>query len=163
MYFPNIFKECSNQGLTLKIYQHCLVNQNNMLETFYKKNSIDFETFNFSNNLAEYFSKVNIAITRSGSSVLAELTNACIPFISVPLPSSADDHQLKNAIFYKKKNFGFLVEEKELNDKLPSIIKDIYENTLMLNQIILNQSQYSDKNVYKKINHILEKIIDEKN
>ena len=95
--------------------------------------------------------------------MLAELTNACIPFISVPLPSSADDHQLKNAIFYKKKNFGFLVEEKELNDKLPSIIKDIYENTLMLNQIILNQSQYSDKNVYKKINHILEKIIDEKN
>ena len=42
---PNIFKECSNQGLTLKIYQHCLVNQNNMLETFYKKNSIDFIFF----------------------------------------------------------------------------------------------------------------------
>ena len=34
---PNIFKECSNHGLPLKIYQHCLVNQNNMLETFYKK------------------------------------------------------------------------------------------------------------------------------
>ena len=160
---PNIFKECSNQGLSLKIYQHCLVNQNNLLETFYKKNNIEFETFNFSNNLAEYFSKVNVAITRAGSSVLAELTNACIPFISIPLPSSADDHQLKNAIFYKKRNFGILVEEKDLNDKLLDIIKDIYKNRVVLNQIIQSQSQFSDKNVYKHINLILEKIIDEKN
>ena len=35
--------------------------------------------------------------------MLAELTNANIPFISVPLPSSADNHQLKNAIYYEKK------------------------------------------------------------
>ena len=42
--------------------------------------------FNFTNNLKNYFFKVNLAITRSGSSILAELTNANIPFISVPLP-----------------------------------------------------------------------------
>ena len=35
--------------------------------------------------------------------MLAELTNAKIPFISVPLPSSADNHQLKNAILLQKK------------------------------------------------------------
>ena len=40
---------------------------------FYEKNKIDFETFNFSNNLEDYFSKINLAITRSGSSILAEL------------------------------------------------------------------------------------------
>ena len=34
--------------------------------------------------------------------MLAELTNANLPFISVPLPSSAENHQLKNAIYYKK-------------------------------------------------------------
>ena len=39
--------------------------------------------------------------------MLAELTNANIPFISVPLPSSADNHQLKNAIYYQKKNLHF--------------------------------------------------------
>ena len=31
-----------------------------------------------------------------------ELINMRVPFISVPLPSSADDHQLK-MLFYKKK------------------------------------------------------------
>ena len=47
--------------------------------------------------------------------MLAELVNAKIPFISVPLPSSAEDHQLKNAVYYEKKGYGFLIEEKNLD------------------------------------------------
>ena len=39
--------------------------------------------------------------------MLAELTNANIPFISIPLPSSTDNHQLKNAMYYQTKNFSF--------------------------------------------------------
>ena len=75
--------------------------------SYFMKNKIEFETFNFKDNLIEYFNKVNLAITRSGSSMLAELINANIPFISVPLPTSADNHQLKNAIYYQKKLFLF--------------------------------------------------------
>ena len=54
--------------------------------------------------------------------MLVELTNANIPFISVPLPSSADNHQFKNADYYEK-NFAFLVEEKDLNEKLFTLLK----------------------------------------
>ena len=115
---PNIFNECSKNKISLKIYQHCLPSQNIFLQEFYKKNNINFEIFNFSNNLVDYFLKANLAITRSGSSMIAELTNANIPFISVPLPTSADNHQFKNAIFYQNKNFSFLMDEKDLNDKL---------------------------------------------
>ena len=67
-------------------------------------------------------SKTNIAITRSGSSMLAELTNVQIPFVSVPLPTSKDNHQLKNAFYYQRKDLSFLVEEKDLNKKLYSLI-----------------------------------------
>ena len=95
--------------------------------------------------------------------MLAELTNARIPFISIPLPTSADNHQLKNAIFYQKKNFGFLIEEKDLNNKLLYLIKDIYKNSTILDKIKLNQSQYSDKYVYNNIDRTLKKILDEKN
>ena len=116
----------------------------------------------FCNNLNNYFSKVNLAITRSGASILSELTNAKIPFISVPLPSSADNHQLKNAIYYLKKNFGFLVEEKDLKDKLFLLIKEIYNNKDLLDKIINNQKQYSDKNVYNTIIENLKKTINEK-
>ena len=94
--------------------------------------------------------------------MLAELTNANIPFISVPLPSSADNHQLKNAIYYQRKNFSFFVEEKDLKNKLLNLLKEINDNNSILNKIKHNQSQYSDKNVYNNINHIL-KEINEKN
>ncbi len=132
---PNIFEKLSIDGVKLKIYQHCLPYQNDYLSTFYQKTKIDFELFNFSKDLTKYFSKVDLAITRSGSSILAELTNASIPFISVPLPSSADNHQLKNAIYYQKKNFAFLIEEKELKNKLFYLIKDLSENNSKLYNI----------------------------
>ncbi len=160
---PEIFKECLNSNIKIKIYQHCLPNQNENLKKFYKDSNIEFEVFNFCNNLNNYFSKVNLAITRSGASILSELTNAKIPFISVPLPSSADNHQLKNAIYYLKKNFGFLVEEKDLKDKLFLLIKEIYNNKDLLDKIINNQKQYSDKNVYNTIIENLKKTINEKN
>jgi len=129
----------------------------------YEKSNIEYKIFNFTNNLIQYFSKANLAITRSGSSMLAELTNANIPFISVPLPSSADDHQLKNARFYKEKKLAFLIEEKDLKKKLLPLIKDIHTNNSILNKIMQNQSHYSDKNVYNNINEVLEKIFNEKN
>ncbi len=160
---PKIFKDCSDNGIQIKIYQHCLPYQNEKLSSYYTKAKIEFETFNFSNNLIEYFSKVNLAITRSGSSILAELTNSNIPFISIPLPSSADNHQLKNAEYYKRKKIAFLLEEKDIDEKLYPLIKEIYDNSSLIDKISLNQRQYSDKNVYNNINQILEKIINEKN
>ena len=93
--------------------------------------------------------------------MLSELTNAKIPFISVPLPTSADNHQLKNATYYKNKFFGYLIEEKDINNKLFYLIKTIFEDKSLLEKIKINQRQYSDKNVFKNINLELEKIIDE--
>ena len=160
---PKIFQKCADLGILIKIIQHCLPHQNQELSSFYEKYNIEHELFNFSDNLIKFFSKVNLAITRSGSSMLAELTNANIPFISIPLPSSVDDHQLKNATFYKNKNFSFLVEEKDLNDELLNLLKEIYENMSKLDEIKSNQRQYSDKYVYKNINKVLDKILNEKN
>ncbi len=160
---PNIFNNCKKNGVYLKIYQHCLPSQNDALKSYYEEKNIEFEIFNFSNDILEYFSKVNLAITRSGSSVLAELTNANIPFISVPLPTSADNHQLKNALYYQKKNYSFLIEEVDLKDKLLPLIKNLSENKSLMNKIILNQRQHSDKNVYNNIDIALKWMINEKN
>ena len=93
---------------------------------------------------------------------MAELTNSKIPFISVPLPSSADNHQLKNAIFYQKK-LSFLLEEKNLNERLFYLLKEIYDDGSILHKIKNNQRQLSDKNVYKNINEVLKQVINEKN
>ena len=95
--------------------------------------------------------------------MLAELINSRIPFISVPLPTSADAHQLKNAMYYKKKGYSYLVEEKDLNTKLFQLIKKISEDKSLLSQITSNQRQYSDKSVYENIDKQVEKIINDEN
>ena len=136
--------------------------QNTLLTTFYKDLNVEFEIFNFSNNILHYFLKTNLAITRSGSSMLAELINAKIPFISVPLPSSADDHQLKNAIYYEKNKYGYLVREEDIKIDLFGLIRKINEQKSLLTQMINRQRQYSDKRVYENIEKEITKIFNEK-
>ena len=160
---PNIFLKCINDGINIKIFQHCMPSQNESLKNFYKNNNINFEIFNFSDDLTKYFLQSDLAITRSGSSMLAELTNANVPFISVPLPSSADNHQLKNAKFYQNKNFSYLIEEKDINEQLFKLIKEINKNKSLLINMRENQKQFSDKNVYNNIDKEIKKIIYEKN
>lgn len=152
---PYIFQECKNSGISFKLYQQCLPEQNDFLNKFYNKINIQFEIFNYSKNILDYFSKANLAITRSGSSMLAELINVKIPFISVPLPSAADNHQYKNAIFYEKKQFCYLIEEKDLKNNLFKLIKKINNDKSLLKNMILKQQQFSDKLVYERIDEQL--------
>ena len=160
---PQIFEKLRNDGIPIKIFQQCQINQTEQLSKFYKKIDIDYEIFNFTNKIVNYYSKVNLAITRSGSSVLSELVNTRTPFIAIPLPTAADDHQLKNAQYYEKKGFGYLVEEKSLSNKLYNLINSISKDKNKIKDIISNQSQYSDKDIFNKIKIIIEKILNEKN
>jgi len=160
---PPIFKKIKNLKLPIKVYQQCQKNQNDQLIEFYKKAEIDHEIFNFKDNIIDYYLKTNLVITRSGASVLGELINIKIPFISIPLPTSADNHQYKNAEFYHKKGFGFLLEEKDIKNKLFDLIKNIFEEKSSIRNILSNQRQYSDKYIYENLNDQIEKIVDEKN
>ena len=160
---PQTFVRLNNSGIPIKVYQQCKKEQNNKLSDFYKKNGINFEIFNFTNQITDYYSKTNLVITRSGASALGELINCNMPFISVPLPSSADDHQFKNAEFYLKKGYGYLLEEKDINNKLYDLIKLIFENKSSIKEMISKQKQYSDKNIFKNLNAEIKKILNEKN
>jgi len=160
---PKIFEKLKISEIPIKVYQQCQEEQINDLVAFYKKVKIECEIFNFTNKIIDYYSKANLAITRSGASVLGELINVKIPFISVPLPTSADNHQFKNAVYYEKKGFGYLVSENEINDQLYSLIKSIFKNKSLIKNILTNQSQYSDKNIFININIHIQKIINEKN
>ena len=160
---PQIFEKLKNIEMPIKVYQQCHSKQNNQLSDFYKKVNIDCEIFNFTNKIVDYYSKANLVITRSGASVLGELINIKIPFISIPLPTSADNHQFKNAVYYEKRGFGYLIAEKDINDQLYDLIKSIFKEKSLIKKILINQSQYSDKNIFKNINTHIEKIINEKN
>ncbi len=160
---PKIFEKLKKEKIPVKVYQQCEKKQNEELSEFYKKAEIEHEIFNFTDKIINYYSKANLVITRSGASVLGELVNCKIPFISIPLPTSADNHQYKNAEFYLKKGYGYLVQEKDINNNLLNLIKKIFNDKSSINNILSNQMNYSDKNVFNNIQVQFEKILDEKN
>ena len=161
--FPKIFKKLKDSKIKIKIYQQCHKSQNEQLSKFYKKNEIDFEIFNFASNIIDYYSKSNLVITRSGASVLGELVNFKIPFISIPLPTSADNHQQRNAEFYSKKGYGIFLKEKDIKNKLYDLIVSTFNDKSMLNSFLLKQRQYSDKDIFENLNIQIEQILNEKN
>ena len=160
---PPIFIKLAEKGLTIEVIQQCLKEQNEEISQFYSKSKINFKIFNFTEKIIDYYSKSNLVITRSGASVLGELINVKIPFISIPLPTSADNHQYKNAEFYEKKGYGYLLEEKDIKNKLFDLISSIYKDKLLTNKILSNQKKYSDKNIFENLSIIIEKILHEEN
>ena len=160
---PQIFLKLKKNKIMTKVYQQCQKEQNDQLSQFYKNANLDYEIFNFSNRIFDYYSKANLVITRSGASVLGELINFKIPFISIPLPTAADNHQYKNAEFYSKKGYGYLLEEKDIKNKLYDLIDLVFNNKSLINNVLTSQKQYSDKDVFNTLFNQLNKIFNEKN
>ena len=81
---PEILVKCKIDGVELEINQQCLSSQMSNIQNYYKKNGVSNNLFDFIENIKHYIEKVDIVITRAGSSMLAELKNCLKPFISIP-------------------------------------------------------------------------------
>ena len=155
--------QCYKKNIKLKVYQQCLEKQVREIEEIYNEHKISFELFSFSENLSDYYQISDLAITRSGASSIGELLNIRIPFIAIPLPSSTDDHQLKNALNFQKKGYCFLLEEKFIFPKLFEILEDLNNNREKLLLLKSKMNQHSDKDSLLKVSKFIEKFLDEKN
>ena len=132
---PDIFVKCGKNNLNLKIYQQCLDDKKLLLQKKYYENNINFELFSFTFDILKYYNLSHLVITRAGSSALAELINCKIPFISIPLKTSSENHQFKNAEYFAKKGFGFMIEEKNMENKLFDLLQSIHKDKSILNLI----------------------------
>ena len=158
---PEVIKKCSDNGIRFNIYQQCLDNQKNELNKIYKGLNLKFELFTFVNDLSKYYEKADLAITRSGASSLAELVNLNIPFIAIPLPSSTDNHQLKNAIHFESKGCCFLLEQKYIFEKLFEMLKDLNTDRNKLILLKEKMKKHSDREALSKTNELIKGILNE--
>lgn len=148
---PKIFVECKKNDLNIKVYQQCLPDQIGQLKKTYETRGIEYELFTFTFDILKYYKLANLAITRAGSSALAELLNFNLPLISIPLKTSADNHQLKNAQYFERKGYGIMLEENKLEKELFHTLKSMHTNKTKLDLIKQNQTKYSDKHVFINI------------
>tara|TARA_Y100001970_G_C14244983_1_gene867483 strand:+ start:2250 stop:3335 length:1086 start_codon:yes stop_codon:yes gene_type:complete len=156
---PNIFVKLKKSGVNIRIIQQCLKEQEGKIKELYSKNLIDFELFTFSEKITSQFKKADIAITRSGASVSAELLNCKIPFISIPLPTSADNHQYMNAKFFKDKGLCLMILQNEMEEELFKLIKLIAKDKSIIVQIKKKLEKHSDRKVFEIIDEALKKSI----
>ena len=154
---PNIFVKLRKNGIRIKVIQQCLKEQEVKIREIYSKNGIEFELFTFSEKITSHFKKAEIVITRSGASVSAELLNCKIPFISIPLPTSADNHQYLNAKFFKDKGFCLMILQNEIDKELFKLINQIVNDKSVINLIKKNHEKHSDRKVFEIIDEVLKK------
>lgn len=72
------------------------------------------------------WSAADLAITRAGTGTLSEAAFHGVPLIMVPLPSSAEDHQLHNARAVAAAGAGTLLRQAELS-RLPQVWRELLE------------------------------------
>jgi UDP-N-acetylglucosamine--N-acetylmuramyl-(pentapeptide) pyrophosphoryl-undecaprenol N-acetylglucosamine transferase len=81
-------------------------------------------------------SAANLAISRAGASSLAEFAAMRLPAILVPLPNSADDHQLSNARIFTQAGTGAMLQQKDISpETLVPLALDLLENQNKRTQI----------------------------
>ena len=84
-----------------------------------KKTSTEkIEYVSFIENMPEVMAKSKFIICRSGASTVAEVQSLGLPAIFIPLPSSIDNHQMKNAMLACQDGGGVVLDEKKFNAEL---------------------------------------------
>ena len=146
----------------LKIYQQTNLTNFENLKKFYKDNNIDYELFDFNEDISNFMCKANICLTRAGASTLAELVFLNLPNIAIPLPASKDNHQFENAFFYNKVGCNWILNQNEINDdtivnKLVNIINNKEEYTVKK----INMKNFSYQNTWNNINQKIISVINE--
>ena len=158
---PTVIKKINEMGHKIKIYHQCIKKQKESLINFYKKNKIQNEVFEFSNNILKYILESNLAITRCGASTTAELIYTKTPFIAVPYPHSMDNHQYFNAVNYENKGYCWMLEQSNFNEEnlfnlILKILKDKKNLELKTENMRENFDKDTNQNIEKEVNKILQ-------
>tara|TARA_A100001011_G_scaffold24336_1_gene24193 strand:- start:7284 stop:8360 length:1077 start_codon:yes stop_codon:yes gene_type:complete len=133
------------------------VNKRENIKELYQKNHIEHELFHFDDKVLLKALNYDLAITRSGASVISELGYLNIPFVAIPYPYAKDNHQYHNAEFYEKNKSCWLIMQNDLDennftDFIIKIFKDQNEYFVKKNNLIqLTKENTWEKNKFKLI------------
>ena len=145
----------------IKVTQQTSEKNISNLKEFYSKNNIENLIFNFDNNFIDKVKEADLCVTRAGATTLAELSILNVPFVAIPLPSSKDNHQLKNAIFYANKNCCWLIEQSDFEDRIEQILSEIFRNKSELLEKKDNLKKLNYQNTWINVNQKILSVINE--
>ena len=109
-----------------------------------------------SKEMADAYAIADLIIARTGSNTLFELAALEKPSILIPLPTSAQNHQLRNARIFEESGAAQVILQKDLTQQvLLKNIKDILDNKEKLEEMSRNVSKLARFDAAKKIAEII--------
>ena len=81
----------------------------------YRRAGIDARVFDFSPDIADFYSSADMVVSRSGAGAVAEIALFAKPSILIPYPHSTHSHQRSNAEMMQKAGASVLMEEEGLS------------------------------------------------
>ncbi|MDA9996374.1 UDP-N-acetylglucosamine--N-acetylmuramyl-(pentapeptide) pyrophosphoryl-undecaprenol N-acetylglucosamine transferase [Candidatus Pelagibacter sp.] len=157
----NVIIELSKK-YKLKIYQQTSSINFESFKKTYENNNINCELFNFNDDVINFMHKTDLCITRAGASTLAELNFTETPYLAIPLPTAKDNHQFENAHFYNKLGFNWLLNQKEIDEKiLLNKLINIIDNKAEYLAKKKNMKDFNYENTWNNINLKIISVINE--
>jgi len=159
--FKEIMFEISNNFSIKVIQQTSKYNVKNLKE-FYNLNKIENIIFDFDQNLINLINISDMCIVRAGATSLAEISFLEKPFLTIPLPTSKDNHQMKNAEFYEKKGCCWIFDQKRINKvELSNFIINLLRDKADLINKKKNLQKLNNTNSWEHINQKIKTVINE--
>ena len=151
-----------SKKFSIKVIQQTYIENIDNLKKFYNLQNIENEIFSFEKNFINLIDKSDLCITRAGATSLAELSILNKPFIAIPLPSAKDNHQMKNAIFYKNLGCCWILDQKNLNQDIlfNMLYKILNDNSDFLHKKS-NLKKFNSQNSWNVVNQKLKEVINE--
>jgi len=104
------------------------------------------------NQMKQAYAAANLVISRAGAGTIAEIATLGKPSILVPLPGSAADHQLKNAMSYAESGSAMIIDQMNLTPHLfQDQIFSLLEDTELLKKMSANAKKFNPPDAAQKI------------
>jgi UDP-N-acetylglucosamine--N-acetylmuramyl-(pentapeptide) pyrophosphoryl-undecaprenol N-acetylglucosamine transferase len=84
------------------------------------------------------FAMGDAVISRAGAIAIAELALVGKAVIFIPLPTAAEDHQMKNARRLEEKEAALVIDDKAAMNNLPSLLLDLITNEALRKKLEKN-------------------------
>ena len=120
-------------------YKNKINNKNILLKGFF--NEIDYA-----------YSAADIIISRAGAMALNEIAFMAKPMILIPLPNSAGNHQLYNAMSFYNNNAAIMINQNDMkNNIIEKKINHLFDNKIEMKKMAQNANKMIIKNAREHI------------
>lgn len=121
------------------------------VEAVARMDSTDLRAVAFIREMDLAYAMADIVISRAGAIASAELAAVAKPVIFIPLPTAAEDHQMKNARAFEEQNAALIIANHQIREKLRPLLKDLSSNPAKRKSLEENIRRLARTNATEKI------------